>query len=62
MAYESYIRHIFYGFCILLATEVVPKIFSNLNVVAHLVVLWAGDLSCHGWLFLKINESFIFIS
>ena len=26
------------GFCILLTTEVVPKIFPNLNVVAHLDV------------------------
>ena len=26
------------GFSILLTTEVVPKIFKNLNVIAHLVV------------------------
>ena len=32
----------FYGFCILLTTEVVSKIFLNLNVVAHLVVAVGG--------------------
>ena len=26
------------GFCVLLIAEVVPKIFSNFNAVAHLVV------------------------
>ena len=31
-------RITFCGFCILLTTEVVPKIFPNLNVVAHLIV------------------------
>ena len=35
----------FCDFCILLATEVVPKIFPNLNVVAHLVIP-AGWGSC----------------
>ena len=36
-AFESYINF-FYGFCVLLTTEIVPKIFQDLNVVAHLVV------------------------
>ena len=27
-------------------TEVVPKIFPNLNVVVHLVAVWAGVLAC----------------
>ena len=35
----------FCGFCILLTTEVVPKIFPNHNVIAHLVV-HAGWGSC----------------
>ena len=39
MACESY------GFSILLTTEVVPKIFPNLNVVGHLAVP-AGWGSC----------------
>ena len=35
----------FCGFCLLLKTEIVPKIFPNLNVVAHLVIP-AGWGSC----------------
>ena len=37
MACESYLTT-FGEFCILLTIEVAPKIFPNLNVVAHLVV------------------------
>ena len=36
----------------LVITEVVPKIFPNLNVVAHSVVPWV--LACRGWLFLNL--------
>ena len=39
MACESILQlTTFCGFCILLTTEVVPEIFPNLNVGAHLVV------------------------
>ena len=36
------------GVCILLTTEVVPEIFPNLNVVAHLVVPmgWGAEAGC----------------
>ena len=44
MACESCVEHIV-GFSILLTTEVVPKIFPNLNVVGHLAVP-AGWGSC----------------
>ena len=36
--YLPYHLTTFHGFCVLLTTEVVPKVFPNLNVVAHLVV------------------------
>ena len=42
---------IFCGFCILFTTEVVPEIFPNFNVVAHLVVPAGWGLPCRGWLF-----------
>ena len=56
MACESFVEHL--GFSILLTTEVVPKIFPNLNVVGHLAVPvgWGSCLlrlaifnaQCHG--------------
>ena len=47
----------FCEYCILLATEVVPKIFPNLNVVAYLVVpaVWGSCLPRLAILFLYVN-------
>ena len=49
----------FRGFCILVTTEVVAKVFTNLNVVAHLVVP-ASWGSCLPRLFLGFMSKYCF--